>query len=378
MPAQQDSLSNELSLADIACGTAAEALMGIRYNTSPPGPTFIPSLDAALLRLRPHPGNSSLRRGDLVELVGTSGSGKSSLIIFLLLITILSATLPVPFSTSLGGKEAHAMLFQPNTHRSILPSLRRAMEAHIRSCAPEVEDDVVNNVIRESMGRLRVWTGRPRWKDLALGIRSVLDETSPYCLPLANSGHALDLLAIDGLSDAYYPKRWSEEQRGRRQQPHLTGKAVEMEDIGLRQVMEAIGAVRKELGSVVVMSVQSLRVSRDVQPFYLPHLPPPYPSPFAPFSNVPLSASNPMYWPLNIQLSLLGRSRGLQLPGDTMLADALRVKAREVNDKLQDARGDTYKGLVRMVRSDGALLGKEGIEFHFRVGNEGLQAWGDE
>ncbi|ODN94210.1 hypothetical protein L198_05064 [Cryptococcus wingfieldii CBS 7118] len=358
--------------------TGYQALMGIRYNTSPPGPTFVPSLDAALLHLRPHPGSSSLRRGDLVEIVGTSGSGKSSLITFLILITILSATLPAPLSTNLGGKEAQAMLFQPNTHRPILPLIRRAMEAHIKACAPGVEDDMVNSVIKDSMSRLRIWTGKPRWKDLALGIQSVLDETSPYTFPLSNSGHALDLLAIDGLSDAYYLKRWSEEERGRRQQPHLTGKAVEMEDIGLRQVMEAIGAVRKELGSVVVMSAQSLRVSRDAQPFHLPHLPPPYPSPFASSNNLPLSASNPMYWPLNIQLSLMGRSRGLQLPGDTMIADALRVKARERNDKAEDTRGDTYNGLVRMVRSDGALLGKEGIGFHFRVGNEGLQAWGDE
>lgn len=42
---------------------------------SPPGPTFIPSLDDVLLEYRPHDGNSSLRRGDLIELVGPSGSG---------------------------------------------------------------------------------------------------------------------------------------------------------------------------------------------------------------------------------------------------------------------------------------------------------------
>jgi hypothetical protein len=42
---------------------------------SPPGPTFLQKLDEELLAARPHPGGSTLQRGDLLEVVGPSGSG---------------------------------------------------------------------------------------------------------------------------------------------------------------------------------------------------------------------------------------------------------------------------------------------------------------
>jgi hypothetical protein len=49
---------------------------GIRLNVdAPPGPTFIPTLDDALKDAR---GNeqSTLKRGDMIEIIGASGSGK--------------------------------------------------------------------------------------------------------------------------------------------------------------------------------------------------------------------------------------------------------------------------------------------------------------
>lgn len=85
-----------------------------------------------------------------------------------------------------------------------------------------------------------------------------------------------------------------------------------------------------------------------------------------------------MYWPLNIQITLLGRARSLQLPGDTTLIDALRSKAHETKENGEEAQSDKYEGLVRLVNVDGKILGKrEGAKFHFHIGENGLQVWND-
>ncbi|KGB74395.2 hypothetical protein CNBG_0233 [Cryptococcus deuterogattii R265] len=352
-------------------------MMAVRYSTSPPGPTFIPSLDDVLLEYRPHDGNSSLRRGDLIELVGPSGSGKTTLLTFLLMTTILPDVLPPPLSTVLGGKGGYAQVFQPDTHRSIILSLRRSISAHIRSLAPQAEENLIDDVVKESLSRLSVWRGRPRWKDLALGLKGIIVELSPYSIKAEQRSGALDLVVIDGFADGYYPQLWADEERGRKQYGDAANIAGP-DAVGVRQVMEVIGQIRKDLGSVVVMSVQGLRTTRETQPFYLPHLPSPYPNPFSIAKSGPISRSNPMYWPLNIQITLLGRARSLQLPGDTTLIDALRSKAHETKENGEEAQSDKYEGLVRLVNVDGEILGKrEGAKFHFHIGENGLQVWSD-
>ncbi|WVO16135.1 hypothetical protein L204_103804 [Cryptococcus depauperatus] len=373
----------EYILTEIGCGTAAEAIMAVRYNTSPPGPTYIPSLDDALLHHRPHSACSSFRRGDLVELVGPSGCGKTSLITFLLMTTLLPSSLSHPHEISLGGKSSHAMIFQPATHLPIVPGLRKAMKAHVISCVPFAANDVVEAVIKESMSRLRVWRGKPRYKDIALGLRSVLNQISPFAHPDRHYHGGLDLLILDGLGDGYYPQRWADEERGRKA-PSVFGRIVGPEDVGMRQVMEAIGMIRKDLGSVVVMSVQGLRTSRESNPFYLSHLPAPYPNPFLSNSLLPLNPqlpsnkANPTYWPLNIQLTLSGPARGLQLPGDITLVDALRAKDREEREKEKgEWRSERYEGFVRLTNKDNNTMDQNGTSFHFSIGEEGLQVWGD-
>lgn len=176
------------------------------------------------------------------------------------MITLLPAVLPPPLSTVvLGGKGGYAQVFQPYTHRPIILSLRRSIEAHIRSLAPEAQDDLIEDVIKESTSRLSVWRGRPRWKDLALGLKGIVVELSPYLARSERRPGALDLVAIDGFADGYYPHLWADEERGRKQ--HGDGANIVGPDaLGVRQVMEVIGQIRKDLGSVVAISVQGLRV----------------------------------------------------------------------------------------------------------------------
>lgn len=74
------------------------------------------------------------------------------------------------------------------------------------------------------------------------------------------------MVVIDGFADGYYPQLWADEERGRKQPGGDGANTVVGPDaVGVRQVMEVIGQIRKDLGSVVAMSVQGLRV----RPFLL-------------------------------------------------------------------------------------------------------------
>ncbi|KAK8864485.1 hypothetical protein IAR55_001735 [Kwoniella newhampshirensis] len=389
-------VTTEGLLKEIGGGTAAELIMAVRYNTSPPGPTFIPDLDELILEGRPHPGGSSLQRGDLVELVGGSGSGKTSFLTFQLLTSLLPASLPTsPFPVPLGGRCHHAALIQPITHRSLIPSLRKGMRAHILSCHPSATHALIERTIKESLARLRVYRIKPRWKDVALCLRSVLDGLNPYSSPPSpeeerglNQGGGVDILVIEGLGDPYYPARWMEEERGGKRSSMATGigggggiggKVVHADEVGMREVMHGIGRIRKELGSVVMVSVHGLRTSRETQPFFLPHLPSPYPQPFSPQGddnpNHALLRSSPTYWPLNIQLTFIGPVRNLQYPGETTLVEALREKVKAQGQR-QVAR--RYEGVVRMINVGGLAGTRGGGKFGFRIGEEGVQVWRDE
>jgi hypothetical protein len=119
--------------------------------------------------------------------------------------------------------------------------------------------------VLESLRRLRVIKLKPRYKSWALALRTL--HTPPY-IPSGHRGrgkergHRLDLVVCDGLGDGLWPERWAEEERGGRRKG--TGKDAGIraaEDVGMRDVMDGIARLRKELGAVVVISVQGYWVS---------------------------------------------------------------------------------------------------------------------
>lgn len=152
------------------------------------------------------------------------------------------------------------------------------MRAHITSCVESTlasslkairsDADVakaVEDVVLESLRRLRVIKLKPRYKSWALALRSL---RTPPNMPSEHRrrgeerGHRLDLVVCDGLADGLWPERWAEEERGGRRKG--TGKDAGIrgsEDVGMRDVMDGIGRLRKELGAVVVVSVQGYWVS---------------------------------------------------------------------------------------------------------------------
>ncbi|EIW70426.1 hypothetical protein TREMEDRAFT_29341, partial [Tremella mesenterica DSM 1558] len=348
---------------------------------SPFGPTFLGSLDDKLLQHRPHVGSSTLQRGDLVEIIGPSDLGKTSLVSFLLLTTLLPSSIKLSGGTEvpLGGRNAHASLIFPVTHRSIVSTLAKSMRSHVtsmisaaRSTETQFDDGdispIIDTIVRTSLARLGVIRIKPRWNDWYLALRSIL---SPPDLTLDFSGlrytnHGMSLVICDGFADGFWPERWHEEERSGRKAQGLRGG----DDVGMRDVMEMVGRLRKELGAVVVLTIQGFWVTGHTQ-FFTPHLSPPYPTPFTtnPDDQPVRSRDDPLHWPLNLQFTLIGRDRQMQLPADITLVDAMRME--------QPLELQNFRGLFRVSRSHKVGGSKEGTKFSWRIGPEGPEGWDD-
>ena len=114
--------------------------------------------------------------------------------------------------------------------------------------------------------------------------------------------------------------------------------------------------------------------------FYTPHLPTPYPAPYAhprsinPNENPILSSNGTTPWPLNIQITLIGRVRPLQIPADTTLVDALR--SLEVNGPVSE--GHRFEGIVRVPGGKGLAGTLGGVKVSWGIGRDGLEVWDED
>ena len=242
--------------------------------------------------MSPVSAHPSLRRCRPVEMPADGLSGKTTLLNFLLITTLLPASisirLPPPNMTGqvldvpLGGKGTSAALLHPITHRSPIHAIAKGMKAHITSCVLDGLQDhlrprtitpetsrTIDHCVNSSLFRLNVVKVKPRWRQWLLGLRTILSPRSLHLDPSSwteENDHPLDLVVCDGFGDGFWPERWGEEERGPRKK--AVGAVRNAEDVGMRDVMDVIGRLRKELGAVVVLSVQGIWVSRTSHDHY--------------------------------------------------------------------------------------------------------------
>ncbi|WWC70086.1 uncharacterized protein I206_104033 [Kwoniella pini CBS 10737] len=379
----------ERLLSEIECSTGAELAMLVRYNTFPPGPTFIRPLDQLILGGRPHPGQSTMMRGDLIELIGASGSGKTTFITHLIFTTILSSNIPDFLLTPLGGKQLKVTLIIPKSHNlfKIINNIKLSIKNHILNIKPNESEKMINQIIKESLSRLKIYQIKSRFKELALILKKILYNT--VNLPRGISSNLenqeelvkkneLDLLIIEGIGDSLYPTRWNEEQKNQNYN-HNTFKnnkiIINSDQIGLKQIFDCINQIRKEIGSIIIMSNQGLRASKESKSFFQNNLSYPYPSPWSSSaSSLSLNQENfEMYWPLNIQITFSGKTqKGLQYPSETYLSDILQ---QQLNLKKKESKSNVveiYECIVRMIGcTTGSVSTKAGGKFRFGI-NDGI------
>ena len=105
-------------------------------------------------------------------------------------------------------------------------------------------------------------------------------------------------------------------------------------------------------------------------------MPAPYPAPYQNSKDEDNAPAKSSSWPLNLQLTLTGRIRGLQAPADLTLIDALRNRDDSVLDQRDGSQG--FDGIVRVPGGAGEAGTLRGKHFDWRIGHTGLEAWSDE
>lgn len=215
--------------------------------------------------------------------------GKTTFINFLLLTTLLpySLGLPLPYTSRahqipLGGKSQSAALLYSASSRSPIPLLARAIRSHIRDAVGSVISTVgpgrltpemsaaIEACVKDSMSRLRVIRIKSRYRHWALALRALAYPASPADDLEAGSsarGASLSLVCLDGLSECFWPERYAEEERSTASsssRKRMSSGGVPgvrgIDDIGMRDVLDAIGILRKEMGCVVFSTSQGLWV----------------------------------------------------------------------------------------------------------------------
>ena len=188
--------------------------------------------------------------------------GKTTMLLFLIMTSILPSQYtfhyPNPIHLDLGGRDQYASFLYPTTHPSPIPILRKRLYEYVEraivsqvgqiAMKPELVSQI-DQLVKESLGRLRVMRVKPRYKTWSLALKSLLYQKEG----------GMDLVVCDGFSDGFWPERCNDEKnKGKGKRVGVRGS----DDIGMQDVMEDIKRLRKELGAVVVLSVQGLWVSQ--------------------------------------------------------------------------------------------------------------------
>jgi len=71
------------------------------------------------------------------------------------------------------------------------------------------------------------------------------------------------VVVVDGFSDGFWPERWADEERSSAEKERRRAPGVFRggQDASIRDAWEALTALRRDMGAVVVITVQGLRVS---------------------------------------------------------------------------------------------------------------------
>ena len=187
------------------------------------------------------------------------------MLLFLLMTTLLPSTFilkyPNPNPIELGGRNSNAALIYPTSHPDPLPILQRRMRDTITSAVhahlgninstPELEVQI-DGLVKECLGRLKLIRVKPRWKEWSLAMKSLLAEKGE------EREGGMDLVVCDGFSDGFWAERWADESSRARGMKSRIG--IRGGEISIGDVMEDVTRLRKNLGAVVILSVQGLWV----------------------------------------------------------------------------------------------------------------------
>lgn len=241
----------------------------VRTETAPPGRLFITPLDDLFFDAHGPAGNleSTLRRGDVIEVQGPAGCGKTAMLLFFAMTAVLpdvwavtlrpdASSPPRKAKVALGGKGKAVAWFDCDGRfsalrlRHVLRShLHARVEATVNGC--DASDEDYEALLSVCLARVHVFT--PLASTLAVTLLS-LPVYHRTCCP----DDEIVYLVIDSLS------------------------AFHWQDLPMIHFLKALSSVRDQLGCVTFIANWVLHSTGPTAVSAPPrqHLAPPYPSPF--------------------------------------------------------------------------------------------------
>ncbi|KAG8823295.1 hypothetical protein FRC17_009356 [Serendipita sp. 399] len=251
----------------------------------PPGSTFVSKLDEVINIALPltTSSDSSLNRGDVLEIQGPSGAGKTELLYFLAMTTIL------PFSVTLNtGSDSpeDVVLYLGSRGKSVVVcdcegrwSMRRLhhiMEIllwqRFQDAFPEMDPDEemmamqLQEVLDEALGRIHLF--RP----ISSGSLAATLHMLPHYHYTKMQDEEICMLMIDGVSSFYWQDRWKVES--------TTGNVWKSPSYATAGVVRSLQSFRASHNPVTILTNWAISPLSNKSHFFKQHLPPPYPAPF--------------------------------------------------------------------------------------------------
>lgn len=263
---------------------------------SPPGCTLLTSLDEAIYAALPTSTtpDTSLRRGDVIEVQGPSGSGKTQLLYFIVITTLLPFELPFEYrrrgsstepsqaafkaqSLLIGGRGKSVVLCNCDSrwslsrlHSMIVYYLQRRLEQ-----APFSISDASTYEIRPTLEQVAENT--LRHLHVFRPSSTIALAAALRCLPSYHARSMRDedifMLIIDPINPLYWHDRWVMEAADANQ-PRPAARPP------LQAVLSALQKLISVYRPITFLTNHALTPLTQTSVFYKQHLPPPYPAPF--------------------------------------------------------------------------------------------------
>ncbi|KAG9013821.1 hypothetical protein FRB94_000801 [Tulasnella sp. JGI-2019a] len=324
-------------LDDVHCESALELVSHIRYATDPPGSTFISTFDDHITSITPAQflsNESTLNRGDMIEIQGPAASGKTQLLQFFAMTCVLPNHLIVS-CTAAPQESAETITEEPPSSAHVLLGGRAkcvaildcdgrwcmqrlhailssyisskftrvfAPDAATQEVPPLVFDPSVSDLVAESLSRIHIF--RPT---SSLSLAATLSSLPTYHRRNIPDDEIL-MVFIDSISAFYHADKWKTEQatfsenslrnsgktqttpRGAAEpSSSLSPSAFPRVDTNaMTHVVNTIQSLRRSLGIITIITNRALitpegssvvNLNVDVSaPWFGQHLSYPYPS----------------------------------------------------------------------------------------------------
>ncbi|GAA6016049.1 hypothetical protein JCM10207_004425 [Rhodosporidiobolus poonsookiae] len=273
----------------ISSTTALSLSSSVRFSSSLPS-TFLAGLDQLT-----HNTPLALRRGDLIELQGLPGSGKTSLLLHLAATALLPRTAHIHFAdlrggpglapVPIGGSEHNVAWIECSARgfptarlaallRSLLVEAVRRFRAPLGLSAPK--EDEFQSVLDEALARLHVFQPSST-AQLAATVRHLPRWAAQRALDLGTDEPELGAVLIDGMSEF----AWADQLA--REQSTLSSSSSSSETPPLRLLLSALAHLRATLAPLIWITQHVFRPSVTLPqtseaglPFYAHHYAPPH------------------------------------------------------------------------------------------------------